>query len=71
MLGHFLPFNYCRTMNEGLPCTKILDCWFEMIPIQQFIAEHYSEEEQLRIFKPPKTKMVSLVEILENVKKGG
>ena len=65
MLGHALPFHYCRTMNSGLPCGRILDCWFERIAIQEFIAKNYNQEEQQRIFEPPKTKMLSLVEIIE------
>ncbi|MCB2181533.1 MAG: hypothetical protein KQH63_05880 [Desulfobulbaceae bacterium] len=69
MLGHFLPFHYCRTMKEGLPCGKILDCWFEMIPIQQFIAENYSKEEQHSIFEPPKSRIDTIVEIVGKVEK--
>ncbi len=65
MLGHSLPFHYCRTMNGGIPCGKILDCWFERIPIKEFVVENYTLEEQQRIFEPPKAKMVSLVEIIE------
>ncbi|OKY75907.1 MAG: hypothetical protein BM485_06125 [Desulfobulbaceae bacterium DB1] len=69
MLGHVLPFHYCRTMNEGLPCGKILDCWFARLPIREFVDTHYSDEERERIFQPPKAKMVSLVEIIENARK--
>ncbi|MEW6519438.1 MAG: hypothetical protein AB1461_08495 [Thermodesulfobacteriota bacterium] len=69
MLGHVLPFHYCRTMNEGLPCSRILDCWFRRMPIREFIEENYSEEERQRIFQPPKPKMVSLAEIVANAQK--
>ena len=69
MLGHVLPFKYCRTMKEGLPCGRILDCWFEVMPIEQFIEVNYSEEEKKIIFEPPKQKMISLVEILEKARK--
>ena len=70
MLGHVLPFKYCRTMKEGLPCGRILDCWFKILPIEKFIEENYSDEEKKIIFEPPKAKMISLVEILEKTKKG-
>ena len=43
MLGHVLNFKYCRTMKEGLPCGRILDCWFEVMPIQEFIGQVYRE----------------------------
>ncbi|MCD6388645.1 MAG: hypothetical protein J7L69_04475 [Desulfobulbaceae bacterium] len=68
MLGHFLPFRYCRTMQNGLPCGKILDCWFRILPIQTFIEENYSQEEREMIFEPPKPKMVSLAEMIERSK---
>lgn len=69
MLGHFIPFRYCRTMNERLPCRTILDCWFARLPIREFIEDNYSQEEQQRIFTPPKPKLVSLAEIVENAQK--
>ena len=69
MLGHVLTFHYCRTMKEGLPCGRILDCWFEVMPVQQFIEKNYSEEERKIIFDPPKQKMISLLEIIEKAQK--
>ncbi|MEN8200942.1 MAG: hypothetical protein ABFR63_12810 [Thermodesulfobacteriota bacterium] len=65
MLGHFLTFDYCRSTNKGLPCSKVLDCWFQRFPVQDFIKDHYSAEEQKKIFTAPKTKVASLSEILE------
>ncbi|MBC8318855.1 MAG: hypothetical protein H8E41_13200 [Desulfobulbaceae bacterium] len=69
MLGHVLSFQYCRTMKEGLPCGRILDCWFEVMPIQEFIEENYSTEEKIKIFEPPKQRMLSLLELIEKAKK--
>lgn len=65
MLGHFLTFDYCKTANKGLPCGKVLDCWFQHFPVQEYIKEHYSIEDQKTIFDPPKPKILSLTEILE------
>lgn len=65
MLGHFLTFDYCRAANKGLPCSKVLDCWFQHFPVQDFINRNYSTDEQKKIFAPPKSKMLSLTEILE------
>ena len=65
MLGHFLTFNYCKTANKGVPCSKVLDCWFQQFNIQEFIKENYSADEQKSIFEPPKSKILSLSEILE------
>lgn len=69
MLGHFLTFDYCRSVNKGLPCSKVKDCWFQHFPIQEFIAENYSEEEQKKFLAPPKAKIQSLSEILEQAQK--
>lgn len=68
MLGHVLPFHYCRTMNGNLPCGRILDCWFKRLPIREFVEVNYSAEERESVFQPPKPKMVSLVEIVEKVR---
>jgi hypothetical protein len=65
MLGHFLTFDYCRTASKGLPCSKVLDCWFQHFQIEKFISENYSIEEQKAIFEPPKPKLLSITEILE------
>lgn len=65
MLGHFLTFDYCRSANEKLPCSKVLDCWFQQFPVEKFIKENYSAEEQKKIFMPKKPKILSLTEILE------
>jgi len=67
MLGHTLSFRYCRTMNTGLPCHNILNCWFERFDIETFIAENYSEEELQDIFKPPKMKIATMVEVVAKV----
>ena len=69
MLGHTLAFHYCRTMNKGLPCHNVLNCWFERFAVQEFIAEHYSKQELKTIFEQPKLKIATLVEILDKVDK--
>ncbi len=65
ILGHFLTFEYCRSSNNSLPCSKVLDCWFQQFPIEKYINENFSAEEQAKIFEPPKAKVLSLTEILE------
>jgi len=71
MLGHTLGFRYCRTMNEGLPCHNILNCWFERLEIEPFMAENYSREELQIIFKPPEMKIARLAKIIDTVQKKG
>jgi hypothetical protein len=69
MLGHHLNFNYCRLMQDGLPCFKIKDCWFEQFDIQGFIEAHYTEEEIKSFSTPPRPKMVTLMSLLEQAQK--
>jgi len=64
-LGHFLSFKYCRAEKQGLPCAKIIDCWQDKIPIQDFINENYSKEETAYLFEPPPPKITSLLEIIK------
>ncbi len=68
-LGHYVPFRYCRSVRNGVPCHRILDCWFERIPAEEYLREHYTEEEIADILKPPVSKLVSLVELIEKAKK--
>ncbi len=68
MLGHRIPFTYCRTSKEGLPCRSIKNCWFEKIDIAAFIEENYSAEEQETIFVSPRDKVSSLLSLIEEAK---
>jgi hypothetical protein len=68
-LGHWLTFNYCRQETDGLPCRKIIDCWFEKLPIKEFLKGTYKEEEISYIFKSSKPKLTSIVELIDQAKK--
>ena len=68
-LGHHLTFKYCRTEREGLPCAKVLDCWFENIPIEEFVRSNYSEAEIAAITAPPKPKVATLFDLIAEAKK--
>ncbi len=67
-LGHHLEFVYCRVVKDGLPCSKILDCWFTSLPIEEFINQHYSEEERSQIFAPPKDKITSILHLVNKAR---
>jgi hypothetical protein len=68
-LGHFLNFGYCRTCQNQLPCFKIMDCWYMQIPIQEYLEKNFSAEQIQIILAPPKPKMISILEIVESVRK--
>jgi hypothetical protein len=69
-LGHPIHFAYCRQENLGAPCCKTLDCWFSFFPVEQFLRQELSPEEWESAFgKPPKPKILSLLEMIEQAQK--
>jgi hypothetical protein len=64
-LGHHLKFWYCRQAQEGLPCRGIVGCWGEQFDVGAFLNEHFSEEQLQSVFVPPKPKMMTLVELIQ------
>lgn len=70
-LGHHLTFKYCRTERRGLPCSKILDCWFEKLPIGEFLRENYTDSEIAAIMSLPRPKVATLFDLIEQAKKSG
>lgn len=71
-LGHQITFSYCRYENKGLPCFKVLDCWFSHFLVEDFLRKELEPDEWKRVFEgPPKAKMLTLVELIEEAKKAG
>ena len=68
-LGHELDFKYCRQEQDFFPCSKVLNCWFERIAIEEYIQKHFSEAEIKKMVAPPQNKIVSLIDIIERAKK--
>ena len=68
-LGHQIQFSYCRLENQGLPCSKVLDCWHHFFLVEAFLRKELSEEEWEKVFMQlPKPKMLSLLELIEQAK---
>jgi hypothetical protein len=69
-LGHQITFSYCRSENRGHPCFKTLDCWYEHFEVEVFLRGELSPDEWESLFGgPPKPKMLSLIELIEQAKK--
>lgn len=68
MLGHPLTFSYCRSTEGSTPCRRIIDCWFQRIPVRQFAEEHFSDEILQQISSPPRDKMLTILELIEQAK---
>jgi hypothetical protein len=69
-LGHQIGFSYCRSENRGLPCFKALDCWYSHFEVAEFLKAELTPAEWQKAFNaPPKPKLVSLVELIEQARK--
>ena len=69
-LGGEVPFKYCRTLNEYLPCRKIILCWEFRIEVAKFLNENYSLDQIQRALAPPtKTRLETILELIEKAKK--
>ena len=68
ILGHHLYFSYCRSLNDGYPCHKILDCWFEKLDVRKFVRENFTDEEVEMFLQAPKPKMQTLMALIEKAK---
>ncbi len=67
-LGHDLRFAYCRAPGQALPCRRVFDCWFEIFDVAGFMREHFSEKQIEQITAPPREKMLSLVELIQQAR---
>jgi hypothetical protein len=67
-IGGDVNFLFCRTENNMLPCRWIAGCWKERMEIQTFLEDHYTDDELEQIFTPPKSKIESLVNLVEKTK---
>ncbi len=67
MLGHQIPFSYCRSTHGNTPCKKILDCWHERLPIQEFIKSQHGEEMLQRLETPSQHKVVTITQIVSDI----
>jgi hypothetical protein len=69
-LGGEIPFRYCRTVNDDLPCRKILVCWEFRLEISRFLNEQYTSGQIERALAPPtQTRIGTILELIEKAKK--
>jgi len=68
-LGGEVPFRYCRTVHENLPCRRVMVCWEFRLEISEFLSEHYSADQIQCAFAPPsKTRLDTILELSEKAK---
>ena len=71
MLGHDVPFSYCRAPGRQLPCSRIFDCWWQTFDVEGFIRSHFSEAEIRQITAPRSEKIPTIVELIERARRAG
>ena len=53
----------------GLPCFKILDCWYIYFKVAEYLKQELSDIEWREAFeKPPTPKLVGLAELIERAR---
>ena len=68
-LGGEVPFRYCRTLTEGMPCARIIVCWEPFLDVRTFIETHYDLGKLQALWsEPPKDKIVSLLDLIQKAK---
>jgi hypothetical protein len=66
-LGGPVHFGYCRKMNDGLPCAKLLECWLQRLPLVDFLKTHYSPDEiQTAFTAKRKGRLTRMLETIES-----
>jgi len=67
-LGHTLHFSYCRIENNRIPCSKITDCWFQRIPIQDFLQKNYTQSQIERMQEHTRSRLEIILDMAEQLK---
>jgi hypothetical protein len=65
-LGHEVRFQYCRLSgDEGNPCWKTLDCWWEYFDVLRYLRAQLPEAAVEKLLDArPKPKTIQLVELI-------
>jgi len=70
-LGHEVTFNYCCTQESDRVCPQVLNCWWQHFDVRTHLVEILGEDtvKKLETQPPPKAKVLSLLELIEQAKK--
>ncbi len=69
-LGMLTQFDYCVSVNDGLPCRNLIGCWRERADIMDFLNKSLTEAELRKCFSGlPKSKIERIVDIIKSLKK--
>ena len=69
-LGDEIAFAYCLRESGNLPCARILACWQAAFDVAAVLREHLSPADWDKFqCQPPRDKVTSLIEIIEQAKR--
>ena len=55
--------------DNGLPCWKILDCWWETFDVSTYLKQNLPEDQFNTIVNSkPKPKITSIIDLIEQAK---
>ena len=65
-LGGTIPFDYCRKVAEGFPCSRSLVCWEMQFPVIEYMRRILTEDEWETVFNQvPQSRMEKILEIAD------
>lgn len=68
-LGGAVTFSYCKKVNSGLPCNRVLVCWELHFPVEKYMNIVLNKEEWDKVFNTPvKPRIDVLIELSEQAK---
>jgi hypothetical protein len=71
-LGGEVPLAYCLQEGGDLPCRRIVICWQPYFPVEACLKARLSRQQWEDCFDSrPKEKIATLVELIEEAKRGG
>lgn len=69
-LGHMVKFSYCRKEGGTLPCSRVIQCWQGFFSVVEYLEKIMGREKMENVFSmKPKEKVVSILEIVEKVRR--
>ncbi|NQU75402.1 MAG: hypothetical protein HQ546_03675 [Planctomycetes bacterium] len=51
-----------------MPCRKILDCWWLLFDVEDFLRRHFDEAELQAILAPPRDKAATIWDLIEKAR---
>jgi len=69
MLGHEIPFGYCRSPASPTPCRNVVGCWKHAFDVEGFLRTHVAADQLAAMQAPRKDKAATLVELIQRARR--